>query len=123
MTYRPPITPFWKNISFMIVIIFGTGSLLFSILCFIQKTEKNSFKKDSAKGILVQKTDLHRGDFLLVIQDDNKISEHILSGYDLFYDKFFIGDSIVKLNDSFEFNIYKKDSSNKYLYKYTVGYP
>lgn len=107
----------------MIVIIFGTGSLLFSILCFIQKTEKNSFKKDSAKGILVQKTDLHRGDFLLVIQDDNKISEHILSGYDLFYDKFFIGDSIVKLNDSFEFNIYKKDSSNKYLYKYTVGYP
>ncbi|GAB2808277.1 hypothetical protein [Ferruginibacter profundus] len=79
-------------------------------------------RKNQIQGILIGKKDLHRGNFLMVIKDKNEIKKIDLSGYDFFYEKILLNDSLVKELNSFRFFIYRKILKGKYIYEGVIGY-
>ncbi len=120
--YRPPSTPFWKGISsFMFCLLVIVALCLVGII-FYQRGERNDLRNSKTSGILIEKRDLNRGDFLLVISEDSNRKEYVLSGFDMFYTKFKLGDSLIKKTNSFQFEIYRRDSSRNFQFLEIVGY-
>ena len=122
MTYRPALTPFWKSISIGLLMSF----LLFIIISLwqiiSQKKDENFLKATTVQGIVIDKRNLLRNGFAFVIEDKKEKKEYILSGSDQFYNKFSVGDSIKKRNNSFEFDVFKKDRNNAFIFCCTFGY-
>lgn len=122
MTYRPPLSNSWKRISFFIIILLGIVVLAIVFQIISQKRHVNDLKKAQTSGILIDKKDLNRGNFLIVIESADGKKEYVLSGYDFYYNKFSIGDSLVQQSNSFQFAVYRKSNGLNFAYEYTIGY-
>lgn len=120
--YRPPFKRFWKQISIFIAVAIGLCVIVIFIQIVLQKRNENDLRQTQANGILIKKKDLHRGNFLIEIIEKGKKKEYNLSGFDLFYDKIKLGDSIAKRQGSFYFQVFRKNETKPFEYVHTIGY-
>jgi hypothetical protein len=87
-----------------------------------QKTKK-TLLQDTFSGIVTEKGGVSKGNFELFIKIANDIKAIELEGASEYYDKYSVGDSIVKLPNSYLFKVYRGKSGNgEREYLYTVGY-
>lgn len=121
MAYRPPLSYTWRRISIFILVIFGLIVLGFLIQIINQKSREKDLRKSKVSGILVDKRDLNRGSFLIILETANQKREYVLEGYDLYYDKYSIGDSLVKELNSFRFKVYRDTNKRGFVYLYTIS--
>ena len=122
MIYRPPFKGFWKQISILIAVIFSIFIIVVFIQIGLQKRNENDLRQTPASGIVVEKKDLNRGNFLIIIIDNGQKKEYSLSGFDEFYDKIKLGDSVEKNQGSFYFQVFRRTGSKSFEYIHTIGY-
>lgn len=118
---RPELKGDWKQFSLLIIVIITIVAGFFIWKIFSQIMDERTGRKMPAKGILVLKKNLHRGQFLIILQDDQVKKEFDLAGYDYFFDKVMLGDSLSKHSNTFLFDVYRRSNST-YKFVATIGY-
>ncbi len=121
MIYRPAYKGTWKQLSIFIIVAISIIVLIIFFQIFIQHQRRDDIRLDKANGILIEKKDLRRGNFLIVLKEGSFKKELSIAGYDLFFAKLEIGDSLSKQLNTYFFDVYRKTDSI-YQFQFTIGY-
>ncbi|MFT3934134.1 MAG: hypothetical protein QM726_11000 [Chitinophagaceae bacterium] len=121
MTYRLPYKGLSKQASLFIVVVMTALLLLFFIEILLQRRNQNNVRLKSINGIITNKRNLKRGSFGFVVRQNQHSQEYDMSGYDYFFDKIEVGDSVSKQKDTYYFDVYRKDNF-AFKYMVTIGY-